>query len=62
MLRFILKRSEANYEYNRTSLETHDLWVPELEALLLRGGKGDCGHDMTELVGVEVLSADEVEP
>jgi hypothetical protein len=58
MLRFVLKRRQVNGNYERTTLETHDFWVPELEKLLLRGGVGPDGCDVTELVGVEMFGAE----
>lgn len=57
MIRFILNRRiiEAGDPNGHafTSMETLDVDVPELEALLKRGGRG-AGSDFTELVGAEL--------
>jgi hypothetical protein len=55
-LRFILNRniSEPYSQAHMTSIETILLDVPELERLLRRGGYG-AGHDITSLLGVEVV-------
>lgn len=58
MIRFILKRRMDNsYDCVSAHFETVDVDVPELEAMLRRGGQniGGPGYDITELVGVEVL-------
>ena len=60
MIRFILKRRMDNsYDCVTAKFETVDVDVPELEALLRRGGQGvgGPGYDITELFGVEVLAA-----
>lgn len=57
MLRFILKKkwrdgiSGAEGEY----FETLDSVVPKLQEALSKGGFGESGYDMVQLVGVEVL-------
>lgn len=60
MLRFILRRSVFNPNDGmaepRVVMYTVDADVPELEELLRSGGRGDFGHDLTTLVGVEVLA------
>jgi hypothetical protein len=57
MIRFILKRSTGDgVSPDHESFETFDADVPELERVLKRGGRG-AGHDMTHLVGVEIIGA-----
>jgi hypothetical protein len=60
MLRFILKRSVFNpndgMNEPRVSMFTVDAEVPKLEDRLRAGGRGDFGHDLTSLVGVEVVA------
>lgn len=59
MLRFIVKR-RTNDCYSGamfSNLQTIDVDVPALESALDRGGYGEQGYDLTELVGVEVLRA-----
>ena len=58
MLRFILQRSHQD-EHNGasgTTWETFDCDVPNLEAMLKRGGRSEGGHDLTHMVGVEILN------
>lgn len=56
MLRFILKRTVSDRHSGLQSehFETVDIDVPELQALLLRGGSGMDEYDFTQLVGVEI--------
>jgi hypothetical protein len=60
MLRFILKRSTFNPNDGmaepHVGLFTVDADVPEIENHLRSGGRGSFGHDLTTLVGVEVLT------
>lgn len=57
MLRFIIKTkwrdgiSGAEGEY----FKTLDIVVPKLQDELCKGGFGESGYDMVQLVGVEVL-------
>lgn len=61
MLRFILQRKvfDRYSEADETVFETLDIDVPALQSALTRGGLGEMGHDITKLVGVEVLPAAE---
>lgn len=56
MIRFILKRRVRDNVsgYDETSIHSVDIDVPELEALLSRGGSGENGFDFTALYGVEL--------
>ena len=56
MLRLILKRklSVRHSGLQSEHFETVDIGVPELQALLLRGGSGMEEYDFTHLVGVEI--------
>ena len=59
MIRFIIKRKvlDRNSECESERFETLDVDVPELEAVLLRGGTGMSAHDISHLVGVEIREA-----
>ena len=61
MLRFILERSETDANIGLVSRGhyTIDVDVPEIEAALQRGGRGEAGFEFHELVGVEVLPPNE---
>ena len=56
MIRFIVKRHQVDHisGLNKTSHETLDLDVPELEALLSEGGFGENGSLSVELIGAEI--------
>lgn len=59
MIRFILKRKTQD-TYNGMQGESYEtilLDVPELEALLIRGGCGEQGYDQTDLLGAEIVVA-----
>lgn len=55
MIRFLLKRRVREPYHDScesdVSYETLEVEVPELEALLTRGGFGNGGYDFTVLVG-----------
>lgn len=57
MIRFILRHENccAHTDMRTSNLFTVDIDVPELEALVNRGGHGPSGFDYTHLVGIEVL-------
>jgi hypothetical protein len=57
MIRFIFERSFKDMAsgYEGKGLHTVDINVPELEKLLTRGGMGENGHDITELIGAEII-------
>lgn len=60
MIRFIIKRRMDNsYDCVTSHFETLAVDVPELEAMLRRGGQGEGGpgYDISELVGVEIFAA-----
>lgn len=59
MIRFVLKMSERNAiaGYDREALVTVDADVPSLEALLKRGGHGENGFEIWQLLGAEVIDA-----
>ena len=64
MLRFIVRR-RVRSEYSGASFETlatYDVSAPDLERALARGGHGESGYDITELIGVSVLGGDDVPP
>jgi len=56
VIRFIIKRKvlDRHSECESERFETLDVDVPELEAVLLRGGTGMNEHDISHLVGVEI--------
>ena len=58
MLRFIIKRRWSSYTDNGASgeqFETHDIDVPELEALLFgRSGMSQNGYELYDLAGIEL--------
>lgn len=65
MIRFILKRKTQD-TYNEMltdDFETVLLDVPELEALLTRGGcsNGGPGYDQTTLAGVEIVAQEKAQ-
>ena len=57
MLRIILERHELDQHsgMERNDVYTLDLDIPELEAALTRGGRGDSGFEVHRLIGVDVL-------
>jgi len=57
MLRFILERHEQDHNagLDRRDYYTIDIDLPEIEAALQRGGRGEMGFELHRLVGVEVL-------
>ncbi len=57
MIRAVLRRRWADKISGASTdqLFTLDFDCPELEEALLKGGYGESGFDMTDLVGVEVL-------
>lgn len=67
MIRFILKvrKYDAYSEAREEGYKTIDIEVSGLEYELTRGGFGEQGHHIVELVGAEILSgfqADAQEP
>lgn len=63
MLRFIIKRhqGDAYSGLNETAFFTVDADVPELEAMLTRGGMGGPSFDAYTLTGVEILRVESAE-
>lgn len=59
MIRFVVECHEMYYGpgIDRRDYVTVDVELPELEALLTRGGKGEGGFESWRLLGAEVLSA-----
>lgn len=57
MLRFIVQRHEVDCGpcFERRDFFTLDIEVPQLEAMLRRGGKGEMGFDSWTLQGVEIM-------
>lgn len=55
MIRFVLRRQRVELDWRSTTLETLDVDLPELEAILTRGGYGPEGCDLTELIGAEIV-------
>jgi hypothetical protein len=60
MLRFVFKRSQfdACSQARTERYETLDVECGAVQMLLQRGGQGEQGHDVTLLVGVEVLTGE----
>jgi len=58
MLRFIVQKHE--YDFNscldRREIFTILVDVPELEAMLVRGGRGEMGFESWQLLGAEVVT------
>ena len=56
MIRFIVECHEMVFDsgLNRNEYTTIDVELPELEALLVRGGKGPGGFESWRLIGAEV--------
>jgi hypothetical protein len=56
MLRIILEYHECDFNSGMDIRDyiTMDLDIPELEAALKRGGRGEMGFKITRLLGVEV--------
>ena len=63
MIRFVVECHEMQYGpgIDRRDYVTVDVELPELEALLTRGGKAEGGFESWRLLGAEVLPADEVQ-
>ena len=57
MIRFIVERHEMQYGpgLDRRDYTTVDMDLPELEALLMRGGIGEGGFESWRLLGAEIL-------
>ena len=62
MIRFVVECHEMQYGpgIDRRDYVTVDVELPELEALLTRGGRGEGGFESWRLLGAEVLPADVV--
>lgn len=60
MLRFIIQRIEvdANIGMRSEDYKTVDIDIPELEKILVAGGRGPAGFEMFRLAGVEILEPD----
>ena len=58
MIRLIVERHEMQYGpgIDRRDYVTLDVELPELECLLLRGGKGEGGFESWRLLGAEILT------
>jgi len=59
MIRFVVECHEMQYGpgIDRRDYVTVDVELPELEALLTRGGRGEGGFESWRLLGAEVLPA-----
>jgi hypothetical protein len=57
MIRLIVECHEMQYGpgIDRRDFATLDVDLPELEAMLLRGGKGEGGFESWRLLGAEIL-------
>jgi len=57
-IRVILKRTifDANVNSLSEDFITKDVELPEIEALLLSGGRGETGFDKTDFVGIEIIA------
>ena len=64
MIRFILKRRVhlRGSGLKGEDFVTIDVAVPELEAMLKRGGHDDYSYDTTDLVGAELLPIEGIKP
>ena len=56
MIRFIFNRKyyNAHVELHDEVLSSIVLDIPEVQKILTQGGSGECGYDVTSLVGVEI--------
>ena len=59
MIRFVVECHEMQYApgIDRRDYVTVDVQLPELEALLKRGGRGEGGFESWRLLGAEILPA-----
>ena len=59
MIRFVVECHEMQYGpgIDRRDYVTVDVELPELEALLKRGGRGEGGFGSWRLLGAEILPA-----
>ena len=59
MIRFVVECHEMQYGpgIDRRDYVTVDVELPELEALLKRGGRGEGGFESWRLLGAEILPA-----
>lgn len=59
MIRFVVECHEMQYGpgIDRRDYVTVDVELPELEALLTRGGRGEGGFESWRLLGAEILPA-----
>lgn len=57
MIRLIVECHESDFHsgLERRDFRTLDVELPELEALLRRGGRGEMGFESWRLLGAEVL-------
>jgi hypothetical protein len=60
VIRFILKRKHKSdpYAAGTECYETIVAEVPNLEQVMQRGGVSQNGWDITELVGIEIITAE----
>ena len=61
MIRIIIERHAFdNYlGHEQRDFVTRDVHLPEIEALLRRGGKGDYGFESWRFIGVEIIEPSE---
>ena len=59
MIRFIVERHHADHNvgFERRDIITLDKDLPDLEAMLRKGGYGEMGFDSWRLLGAEVIDA-----
>ncbi len=60
MIRFIMKTIiNSNVDgFKAEDFKTLDLEVPELEEMLMAGGRGTLGFEMTEFIGLEIRKSE----
>lgn len=63
MIRFIIQRHEADFNSGLDSKTYHTitLEVPELERLLIQGGRGEMGFEHWDLLGVEIVGKEGIQ-
>ena len=59
MIRFVIQRHEQDHNsgMEQRTFHTLDIDVPQLEAMLRQGGRGEMGFEVWQLLGVELIES-----